>query len=383
MIARNNWLQTLSLLFTLTLAWAGLSAQTSQKAPNAVAPDGSPWKRTLAGTPTQPQTKVTERDWPAQEGAASVCLWHDDALAAFSYTIDDNNAMDIPYWLEIADKYKIKLTWFVITSNIDRTDGRRAQGGTWDAWRQVYAKGHDVQSHSVDHMSKATTMPADEEYGDSQKAIEKNIPGDRCLTLAYPGGGRPNDHAVAMKYYIACRGSYPPFSVPGKIAYENTGLTSAGVVLDPKHMHYIGQCLDPKSRYYRSWYCGLTHFVGPHEDTKKMLTEGFEFVTKTPGEFWLGRYRDVILYGMERDTDKLQSRIVEPGKYELALTSQMDPALYDFPLTVKVKIGDSAKTVTAKQGDKPIDVRIIENAGKKFALVEVVPNRGPALVETK
>jgi len=359
----------------------GGSVQTSPTAPAVTNPDGSKWKRTLAGTPTQPQTKVTDRDWPATEGAASVCLWHDDSLAAFSYTIDDNNAMDLPWWMEIADRYKIKLTWFVVIDRIDATDGRRAQGGKWEGWRKVYAKGHDVQSHSWDHMRKGGTLPLDQEYGDAQKAIEKNIPGDRCLTLAYPGGGRPNDIDVALKYYIACRGGVPAINVPGKTSYEMTRNTSQGIIMDTKKKHCIQACLDPQSPLYRGWYVGLTHFVGNHEDTKTMITDGFYFVTKTPGDFWLGRYRDVVLYGMERDTHTLRSRTMAPGKYELALTCQMDPAMYDFPLTVKLKIRDSAKTITAKQADKPIDARMIENAGKKFALVEVVPNRGPALVE--
>ena len=142
-------------------------------------------------------------------------------------------------------------------------------------------------------------------------------------------------------------------------------------------------CLDPKSPLYRGWYCGLTHFVGNNENTKKMITDGFEFVTSKPGNFWAGRYRDIVLYGMERDTDKLQSRMVSSGKYEVTLTCEMDPAIFDFPLTVKLRINERAKTVTAKQGDKPINSKVIENAGQKFALVEVVPNRGPAMVEAK
>lgn len=388
----NSWQRTLPVVLILTLACASLNGQTKQTTSNVIeATKAAPttdeaaslpkWKRTLAGTPTQPQTKVADRDWPAQEGAASVCLWHDDSLAAFSHTIDDNNAMDIPWWTSIADKYKIKLTWFVVTGHIGEQGGRLAQRGTWDQWRKVYAMGHDVQSHSVDHMSKETELPPDQEYGDSQKAIEKNIPGDRCLCMAFPGGGRPNDVAIASRYYISCRGGVPAINVPGKTPYENTRNTSQGIVLDRNNRQCVQLCLDSKSPFYRGWYCGLTHFVGNHEDTKKMLTDGFDFVTSTPGNFWVGRYRDIVMYGMERDTHNLQGRTVGPGRYEVTLTCAMDPSIYDFPLTVKLKINDNAKTITAKQGGKPIDAKIIENEGRKFALVEVVPNRAPAQVE--
>ena len=379
---RNHWLQGLPLFLILLLLCNCLNAQTSSSAANTANGD-SKWKRTLAGTPTQPQTKVTERNWPSQEGAASVCLWHDDSLAAFSHTIDDNNAMDIPWWIATADKYKIKLTWFVITGNISVPSGRIGSTGKWEDWRKVFALGHDVQSHTLDHMSKETALTPDQEYGDSQKAIEKNIPGDRCLTMAFPGGGRANDPVVGMKYYISCRGTVPAINVPGKTPYENTHNTSQGIVMDTKNPQCIQACVDPKSPFYRGWYCGLTHFVGNHEDAKKMLTNGFEYATSKPGNFWVGRYRDIVLYGMERDTNSLQSREVSSGKYELNLTCQMDPAIFDFPLTIKVKVKESAKAVTAQQGGKPIDAKIIDNAGQKFALVEVVPNRGPALVEAK
>ena len=366
------------------LAFGLASALQAQNQPATVPPNGATpatsWKRTLAGTPTQPLTKVAERNWSADDGAASVCLWQDDALAAFSHTIDDNCAMDIPWWVEIADKHHIKLTWFIVTADVDRTDGRRHLGGTWENWRKVYAQGHDVQSHTVDHMDKKTDLPAEKEYADSQKAIETNIPGDRCLTLAYPGGARPNDPVVAMKHYISGRGGVPAINVPGKTTFEQTRNTSAGIVLDPNNKQAIQTCLDPKSPNYRGWYCGLTHFVGNHENTKKMITDGLEFVTKTPGNFWVGRYRDIVLYSMERDTHQLQARTTGPGQYELTLTCQMDPAVYDVPLTVKVKVPDQAKAVSANQGDKTIDANLIENDGHKYALVGVIPNRGAAIV---
>ena len=75
--------------------------------------------------------------------------------------------------------------------------------------------------------------------------------------------------------------------------------------------------------------------------------------------------------------------MVAAGKYEITLTCEMDPAIYDFPLTVKVRVGDGVKTIAAKQGGKAVEAKMVENGGHKYGLVEVVPNGGVAQVEAE
>ena len=76
--------------------------------------------RTL-GKPEKPRFAIPEITWPAEPGAAEVCLWKDDKYAAISLTIDDNCRPDHDWWLAQAEKHGFKLTWFVIT---DKVGGR-------------------------------------------------------------------------------------------------------------------------------------------------------------------------------------------------------------------------------------------------------------------
>ena len=102
--------------------------------------------------PDTPRFPVTDIDWPAKPGDASICLWKDDKLAAFSYGIDDNCASDVPWWLEQTKIYNLPITWFLVTKNISGTD-RPAMNGKWDLWQKVTETGHAIESHSVNHLS--------------------------------------------------------------------------------------------------------------------------------------------------------------------------------------------------------------------------------------
>jgi hypothetical protein len=87
----------------------------------------------LSETPLKPRFKVTDRVWPATVGEASICLWNDDKLAAFSITIDDNPANDVEWWLEKSKEMDIPLTWFLISSKVGKYSGP----DKWDLWKVV------------------------------------------------------------------------------------------------------------------------------------------------------------------------------------------------------------------------------------------------------
>ena len=157
-------------------------------------------------TSIKPRFEITERDWPTQVGAASVCLWKDDAFAAFSLTVDDNCAMDHEWWLEMGRKYGVRVTWFVITELV--SDGGDPQSGgywgNWNGFRKLFAAGHDVQSHSHshEHIESPKWAGMEAEYSESQKDIEKNIPGDRCLVFAHPDGTATEGQIRLAKKYL-------------------------------------------------------------------------------------------------------------------------------------------------------------------------------------
>ena len=341
----------------------------------------------LSGKPDKPRFELKDKDWPARPGEASICLWKDDALAAASMGIDDNEAYNLPWWMTMCKKYDLKPTWWLITSTVN---SRSANGGTWEGWKKVLAAGYEAGSHSVDHLNhKAPAWDnMDVQYGDSKKAIEEHL-GVRCFTLAYPGGAgqEKNDPAIAAKYYIAARGGPPHINAANAIDYLSVGATSGFTIHDDKvpwaaSLHKVFQN-NPRSKDWRGWWVGFFHWI--HEKDSKEIADfeqRFAYIQEKvkSGDLWLGFFGEVARYGQERDTASLTVKSAEADKIVLDLTDEMDDRLFDFPLTVKVRLAETWKSAAATQNGRAVECKVVEHASAKFALVQVTPDRGEVVL---
>ena len=367
----------------------------------------------LSEKPDKPRFALKDRDWPADVGDASICLWKDDALAAFSITIDDNSALDHEWWLEMGKKYGLRMTWFVITGRVAEAgkplkwgvdqvnDGvRPSPWGTWEGFRKLFAAGHDIQSHTLTHIH--TEFPEwkgiEADYAASQKQIEKNIPGARCLTLAYPGGKDTelNNDAIASKYYIGARGGVGRLNPANQINYMRTfnigGEPKIGDASPSNKSQDMMTALEKgtgsMADYYRGW-CVCTFHDAPVELKGVKVREAAEkkwamIQEKVQsGQLWMALFREVCQYGQERDTAKLEIREKSASKLIFNLTDEMDDTIFDFPLTVKVRLSPSSKAATATQGGKPVECKVVQHDGANFALVQAVPDHGLVILSAR
>lgn len=371
--------------------------------------------RNLSDTPKQPRFEVTDKVWPTNPGEASVCLWEDDKLAAMSLSIDDNNAMDVPYWKELSKKYGgLNITWNLITENIDGvvSKGRVVGAGTWDLWRQLVQEGYHVASHSVTHHHDP--VPADGWRGPAWEAaesihdIDSNIPGHRTRLYAYAGSGvhlfavsrtqlanawRPE----IIKYYVGARGGgRDALNQANMIDYFDIHATTGSVpfILDSTDPKYADQNLnnlfaaDPKNPYhkfYRGWANVFIHFINMGKDFDAnpynvAYAKALAFYNDHRSDLWTGYMDDIALYGQERDTATLKTDKATEDSLALTLTSKMEPATFDYPLTVKVRLPDKWKTVSAKQKDAAVPAEFLIHEGKPYALVKAVPDKGQVVL---
>lgn len=58
----------------------------------------------------------------------------------------------------------------------------------------------------------------------------------------------------------------------------------------------------------------------------------------------------------------------------------MKDDIFDYPLTVKVRLPDGWKSAKATQGGKSVPVRFVSHDGAPYALVEAVPDKGMVAV---
>jgi peptidoglycan/xylan/chitin deacetylase (PgdA/CDA1 family) len=351
-------------------------------------------KEGTKATPIQPRFEIKDRDWPIQYGQASLCLWKEDALAVFSITIDDNSAPDHAWWLSMGEKYGFRFTWFVITTRI--STGKNATfDGTWERWRKIHAAGHDVQSHTClhGHIDDPQWKGIEAEYANSKKAIEENIPGNKCLVLAYYGGKNSelNDVAIAAKYYIGARGGTGSLNAANQVNYRNTnnlgGIPNIGDARFPSQdmKNILKKGSGSAARFYRGWYNSNFHWLGRTDENREALDKRLAVVKGLvdEGKLWMALFREVIQYGQERDTAQLKVSEKAPGRIVFNLTDAMDDARFDFPLTVKVRLDQSWKTLKATQNAKAIQAALVEHEGATYALVQAIPDRGEVTLKNR
>ena len=326
--------------------------------------------------------EITDRVWATTPGEASVCVWKDDRLAAVSFTIDDNWKADHQWWLDITEKYGFKVTWFIVTTAIERNPGF---AGTWDDWKKILDAGHEVQSHTVTHRGIGDNMPLDEDYGDSIRIIEENLPGNRVRVLAFPGGGLENDPEIAAKYFIGARGTVGHINTPGNINYMQTASLGGGITLDEhlpdgrRQWAYTPDTINPENKkFFRGWTCTHMHGVSNWEGGAEHLEKQFKYLKEKGDAYWVAPFGEVVQYGQQRDTATLKVTKNTDKEIAIDLTSKMDPKYFDFPLTVKVCVPKDWKKVAATQDGKEIESKLVEHEGHKYAFVQIVSGRGEA-----
>jgi hypothetical protein len=353
-----------------------------------------------------PRFALTEKQWPSVPGQASICLWEDDKTAAFSFSIDDNCPWDVPFWKDLEKQYgDMKLTWNLITLNLDGVYDLRHKNsaGTFEFWRGVIADGGHVASHSVTHVADPT--PADGwpgpvwEAAQSLATLNSNLGGYHTKLFVYPGAVVPEFNVsptwrreVAM-YFAGARGysGQTCINIANQTDYFDIRSASHPDVLlsdDPKLLdqdirNTVAKSDDPRrAKYYRGWATSFVHSINQGKDWGQTpLSKGvialFDWVSKHRDDLWVGYLDDVALYGQERDTGSVTTVKTTPKLIVLNLSSQMDPRVFDYPLTVKAALpAEWAGKCVARAGTASLPVAVVRHGDCDFALVKAVPN-GP------
>lgn len=334
--------------------------------------------------------------WPENPGDAHVALWNDDLVGAYSITIDDNFNNEHDQWLDFSRQYGVDFTWFVITGSQSTGNMKYIP----EEWERMIAEGQDVQSHTVTHEDRReTALFTEQQYIDDYLgAIEaiNALEGGNGKTMGYPFGG--GNKEIAARYHIAARGvqGYPnqvgnvdymsvsSFSNSGATKIEATGPNDQSVEAVVKTL------VDPNvlvlnRSYYRGWSNSHFHSINTsvYNSSKGMNLKGkdiakymLDYLAEYEDQIWVGTFTEVAMYGQERDTHKLRVTENTGERITFTLTDQMDDTLFDFPLTVKIRVDNDWEGVSAEQNGAEVPVSMVTHEGNRYALVKAVPDKG-------
>lgn len=367
------------------------------EAVNLDPPAGQQFKNLPPVAGNAQRINIAEYDaWPQNPGDAHVALWNDDKVGAYSITIDDNFNNEHNQWLDFSRKYGFDFTWFVIT-------GSQVTGSMQyipAEWERMIAAGQDVQSHTVSHEDRRETANFTEQQyiDDYLGAVEaiNALAGGNAKTLGYPFGG--GNKEIAARYYIAARGvqGYPnqagsvdymsvaSFSNSGATKIEATGPNDSSVEAIVKTL------IDPEVKvlnqsYYRGWSNSHWHSINASafNSSKGMNLKGsdvagymLDYLDEYRDQIWVGTFTEVAMYGQERDTHKLRITEKTRERITFTITDQMDDTLFDFPLTVKVRVHNDWSSISARQNGAEVPVSVVMHGGNRYALVKAVPDKG-------
>jgi hypothetical protein len=301
-----------------------------------------------------------------------IAAWQGFRTAAISYTFDDGCSNQFAIAVPMFDARGLKLTLFTVTGE---------SNGLFPGWAKLQdaaSRGHEIASHTVNHTTLQSLPDAQmiPELRDSQAAINANIPGQKCLTLAYPNCVGPNSTALLAQYYIAartCDGSLVP-RIPSFMSIPSIAHTSA-----QDFTNNMNSALASKA-----WCVFLTHGIdndrGYSPIPSSALQTSVNYVAANQDKFWVDTFGNVCRYVRERLLTSVTVLSNQVDSLAIQVTNNLDNSIFNYPITLRRPLPASWPSAAVWQNNTNLSARIVTVSSTNYVVFDVVPNAGDVLI---
>lgn len=273
----------------------------------------------------------------AQDVKVSVAKYRDGKACAVSFTFDDGNKDNFTIAAPELEKRGWRGTFWLNCSRIPGEVLGKKSRMTWDDVRDMHQRGHEMSNHGWDHknLTKIPYEEAVEEIEKNDSAIFANI-GVRPTTFCYAYNAKnPEIMALASKGRVGTRTRQYAFG-------------------EQSSDQQLRQRMD-KAIAEEDWAVWMTHAIVRGYDCFKdpaRYTSFLDYVKEREDRIWVGTFREVAAYVAERDAVRLE-QTVKGNRISVTPSLDLDPELYNMPLTMKV---EGVSEVKAKQSGKRLTV---------------------------
>lgn len=252
-----------------------------------------------------------------------------------------------------------------------------------DRWQVVnHSYSHSVYGTDTNGEFKVDEEKLIEEIITSGDMLRAVFPGEKVLAYAYPGFGALNStygdklydmaREIIRQYYVAAREMGGGSVELGDEIWEFLSSESMATNRVSGTIDRINEAADGGMAVL------FTHKVGDGGDITvaamdQILTALAAKVAS--GEIWNTHLADAALYRREAESAKVSSKVID-GRIVITLTDDLDNSIYDYALTVKVKVdGWAAAKIT--QGGK-LSYAVAKDG---YILADITPDAGDAVIE--
>ncbi len=311
----------------------------------------------------------------AATGPYEIGTWRGFRSAAISYTFDDGCSNQFSVAIPMFNEKGFKLTLFTAISTLFPG---------WPKLQSAALQGHEIGSHTMTHVNLSSLPETQQtsELENSRQAIDANIPGQACITLAYPFCVEGKESLTSQQYVAArtCSGQLVPSS-PANL------MNISSFVCGPQGS--VQTTADFNSRANgavaaRAWCVYLLHGIdndGGYSPVSTATLQGsLNYLSANPGKFWVETFANVIRYIRERNTASVTETSNQDDEIRLQVSDNLDDTIFNYPITLRRLLPTNWPGAAVSQNQQRREARVVEVNSTKYVMFDVVPDGGEVVL---
>jgi peptidoglycan/xylan/chitin deacetylase (PgdA/CDA1 family) len=309
-----------------------------------------------------------------------VGTWSGFRTAAITYTFDDNLSNQLSIAIPLFNNYGFKATLYTVTSP------SWVWPANWTGLQNAAAQSHEIGNHTVTHPSNwcsLTSAQQESQYASSKSTINSYIPGNQCLTVAYPYCCA-NYETMTATYFIAgrtCSGAIVPatpsnFYQISSFVLGSSGInTTAGIIAKHDQAASSG-----------GWAVYLIHAVDGSEGggysplSSTILDESLQYLDAHREVFWVDTFLNVVKYIKERNDVSVTETSNIGYSITLSVTDTLNNSIYDYPITIRRPLPESWEAAIVSQNGTPVFTRFVMIGSIRYVVFDAVPDGGDVML---
>ena len=308
------------------------------------------------------------------EAPYEVGTWPGFCQAAISYTFDDGCSNQYAIAIPMLNEFDFDLTMYPI---INRSPN-------WAALQNAAAEGHEIGSHTMSHpyLNQLTIEQQTAELENSQNITNSHIPGEQCLTLAYPYCV-PSNQALTEQYYIAarhCQG-YIERTTPTNF-YQISSIICGSLGSVKTTANFISRFTSAANS--KGWCVFLIHGIDNDGEYSPLpsatLRESLEYLDANRDTFWVSTFVNVVRYIRERNAVSVAELSSQGDHITLQVTDTLDNSIYNYPVTVRRPLPPGWPGANVSQDSNSVNSHIVQVDSVKYVMFDVVPDGGEVVL---